>query len=136
MISSESDSIPWPCNNRFGYVRVKHGDGVVPERPYCVRMTKMDQVSFALMASGSTNGVCDGSTGKLRIRYLTPRESLRLMGQRDDAIDRIYDVEPIDSVRYRLAGNSIVVDVLAALFKGIYVDKTFRAKSRTLEDFL
>jgi len=136
MIDSESNTIRWPCYNKNGYVRVRGGDGVAVERPYCMRMTKMDQVSFALLASGSNNGVCDDSSGKPRIRYLTPRESLRLMGQKDDAIDRLYEVESVDSVRYRLAGNSIVVNVLEAIFKGIYIDRTFRNTPKTLEDFI
>ena len=59
------------------------------------------------------------------VRYLTPRECLRLMGQSDDTIDRIMDAEPSKTVQYRLAGNSIVVDVLEAVFRGIYIDRTF-----------
>lgn len=64
-------------------------------------------------------------TPNLRIRYLTPRECLRLMGQDDEAIDRLMAAEPTKTAQYRLAGNSIVVDVLMAIFKGIYIDKTF-----------
>lgn len=63
---------------------------------------------------------------KLRIRYLTPRECLRLMGQYDDAIDKIMEQCPQKTVQYRLAGNSIVVNVLEAIFKGIYIDNTFK----------
>ena len=65
------------------------------------------------------------SDDKLRIRYLTPRECLRLMGQTDDAIDKIMEAEPSKTTQYRMAGNSIVVDVLEAIFKGIYIDETF-----------
>lgn len=61
----------------------------------------------------------------VRIRYLTPRECLRLMGQRDGDIDKLMAAEPAKTVQYRLAGNSIVVDVLEEIFRGIYIGKTF-----------
>ncbi|OSI16969.1 DNA cytosine methyltransferase [Neisseria dumasiana] len=47
-----------------------------------------------------------------RIRKLTPRECLRLMGFRDD-----FKILVSDTQMYRQAGNSIVVDVLIALLK-------------------
>lgn len=49
-----------------------------------------------------------------RIRKLTPRECLRLMGFRDD-----FQIVVSDTQMYRQAGNSIVVDVLIALLKQI-----------------
>lgn len=71
------------------------------------------------------------------IRYITEREAFRLMGQRDDAIDKIMETEKAKTRLYEMAGNSIVVDVLADIFKGIYVDKTFGkcSKRPSLEDF-
>lgn len=72
----------------------------------------------------------------LRIRYLTPRECLRLMGQSDDAIDKLMEAEPSKTSQYRLAGNSIVVDVLTAIFRGIYIENTFekpKPKQKSLE---
>lgn len=47
-----------------------------------------------------------------RIRKLTPRECLRLMGFRDD-----FKIAVSDTQMYRQAGNSIVVDVLIAILK-------------------
>ena len=49
---------------------------------------------------------------KGRIRKLTPRECVRLMGFRDD-----FKIAVSDTQMYRQAGNSIVVDVLIALLK-------------------
>ncbi len=49
---------------------------------------------------------------KGRIRKLTPRECLRLMGFRDD-----FKIVVSDTQMYRQAGNSIVSDVLIALLK-------------------
>ncbi|CAN2190244.1 Dcm Site-specific DNA methylase [Candidatus Nanopelagicaceae bacterium] len=49
-----------------------------------------------------------------KIRKLTPRECLRLMGFRDS-----FKIVVSDTQMYRQAGNSIVVDVLMALLKQI-----------------
>jgi len=55
---------------------------------------------------------------KGRIRKLTPKECLRLMGFRDD-----FRQEVSDTQMYRQAGNSIVVDVLIALLKQMDITK-------------
>lgn len=67
---------------------------------------------------------------KLRIRYLTPRECLRLQAFPDDAIDKLEAVLS-KSALYKVAGNSIAVCCLKAIFKGIYIDKTFRDGRQT-----
>lgn len=61
----------------------------------------------------------------IRIRCLTPRECFRLMGQKDNDIDKLMEVEPSKNQQYLMAGNSIVVDVLVYIFQGIYIEKTF-----------
>lgn len=55
---------------------------------------------------------------KGRIRKLTPKECLRLMGFRDDFKQVVSDTQ-----LYRQAGNSIVVDVLIALLKQMDITK-------------
>lgn len=55
---------------------------------------------------------------KGRIRRLTPRECLRLMGFRDS-----FKIVISDTQTYRQAGNSIVVDVLIALLKQMDITK-------------
>jgi DNA (cytosine-5)-methyltransferase 1 len=55
---------------------------------------------------------------KGRIRKLTPRECLRLMGFSDD-----FNIVVSDTQMYRQAGNSIVVDVLIALLKQMDISK-------------
>lgn len=78
-------------------------------------------------------------TTELRIRYLTPRECLRLMGQHDDDIDNLIAEVPSKNQLYRLAGNSIVVNVLEAIFRGIYLENSFsdpEPKQVSLNDFL
>ena len=71
-------------------------------------------------------GGCGTVMNDMRIRYLTPRECLRLMGFDDPSIDTLIEAVPSKTNQYKLAGNSIVVDCLEAIFKAIYIDKTFR----------
>lgn len=58
-----------------------------------------------------------------RIRYITPRESFRLMGLTDTDIDKIQQLDISDNQQYKLAGNSIVVNVLEAIFQSLFEDK-------------
>ena len=51
-----------------------------------------------------------------RIRKLTPKENWRLMGFDDESFERAAKVNS-NSQLYKQAGNSIVVDVLMAIFK-------------------
>lgn len=109
-------------------------------------VTTVDQHGVALMEKPDAEGIpmaegerpIDVQKAKLRIRYLTPRECLRLMDFTDEQIDRLFVVEKSKSQLYKMAGNSIVVGVLAAIFRAIYIDETFKrpVKRVKLEDFL
>ena len=55
------------------------------------------------------------STNDFRIRKLTPRECWRLMGFKDKYFDGVQGVS--NTQLYKQAGNSIVVDVLRAIFR-------------------
>ena len=82
----------------------------------------------------------------IRLRKLTPRECFRLMGCREQEIDKIQtavfpnknDVVPIryglpeegsketrisDSQQYKMAGNSIVVDCLSGIFNNLFTNE-------------
>jgi len=63
-------------------------------------------------------GVDNYVTHTGRIRKLTPKECLRLMGFRDDFTQVVSDTQ-----MYRQAGNSIVVDVLIAILKQMDITK-------------
>jgi DNA (cytosine-5)-methyltransferase 1 len=91
---------------------MSHGTGgfsMTPEidlkiaRPLMSTMHKMHR-------AGEDNYV----TTNGRIRRLTPRECLRLMGFTDD-----FNIMVSDTQMYRQAGNSVVVDVLMELIKEI-----------------
>ncbi len=50
-----------------------------------------------------------------RIRKLTPKECYRLMGVTDEDADKMLEANS-NTQCYKQAGNSIVVDVLVAIF--------------------
>lgn len=60
----------------------------------------------------------EGDSANIRIRKLTPKECWRqcLMGFTDDDFERASKVNS-DTQLYKQAGNSIVVQVLEAIFK-------------------
>ena len=57
-----------------------------------------------------------------RIRKLTERECFRLMGVDDSDIDKIQSACISMTQQYKMAGNSIVVDVLYHIFRKLLVD--------------
>ena len=59
---------------------------------------------------------CLGVVNNMRIRKLTPKECFRLMGVKDEDFDKV-NKNQSDSSLYHLAGDSIVVNVLMAIFK-------------------
>lgn len=67
-----------------------------------------------------------------RIRKLTPRECFRLMGVDDKDIDKIQATGLSNSAQYRLAGNSIVVDVLFHIFRKMFVETENEDQQLTL----
>lgn len=57
------------------------------------------------------------------IRRLTPRECFHLMGVSETDIDKIQSEGISNSQQYKMAGNSIVVDVLYYIFKNLFIEK-------------
>ena len=58
-------------------------------------------------------------TNDLKIRKLTPKECFRLMGVKDEDFDKVAKNQSDNSL-YHLAGDSIVVNVLMAIFKELF----------------
>lgn len=55
-----------------------------------------------------------------RIRKLTPLECMRLMGVKDEDTQKMKDAGISDSQLYKMAGNSIVVNVLEGIFTQMF----------------
>lgn len=76
-------------------------------------------ISRTIKASKHDAGVCDNYC----IRKLTPRECLRLMDMDDSDIDKLMAAGISNTQLYKMAGNSIVVNVLYHIFRKMFVNK-------------
>jgi DNA (cytosine-5)-methyltransferase 1 len=56
-----------------------------------------------------------------RIKKLTPKECFRLMGMDDNDIQKIIDSGISNTQQYKLAGNSIVINILEYIFKNLFI---------------
>jgi DNA (cytosine-5)-methyltransferase 1 len=72
-----------------------------------------DGIAPTMTATSSDEKIFNG----YRIRKLTPRECWRLMGVKDEQFDKLHDIS--NTQLYKLAGNSIVVDVLMGIFRNL-----------------
>lgn len=91
-----------------------NGDGI--DLGYPQSNTRRGRVGHGVaktIPTGDSQGTLDG----FRIRKLTPRECWRLMGFSDEDFDKAKAAGISDTQLYKQAGNSIVVDVLMAIFK-------------------
>lgn len=117
-----------PQATEQGYVEVKPGslfDGSYPNsKTRRGRVQDEGKTSPTLMAHGEPPNYYEGKIEQTyRIRKLTPRECFRLMGVTEANIDKIQQSGVSQSQQYRMAGNSIVVDVLEHIFRKMFVDK-------------
>lgn len=70
----------------------------------------------------------------LRIRKLTPKECWRLMGFADEDFEKARKVNS-DTQLYKQAGNSIVVDVLVAIFRNLLTSEYEEPKEQQMKWF-
>lgn len=89
-----------------------------------------NQIANTLTTNAENMGVC---VHPLRIRKLTPKECWRLMGFDDEDFAKAEKVNS-NSQLYKQAGNSIVVNVLMAIFKELFVPK--KTRSEWLDELL
>lgn len=73
-----------------------------------------------------------GNATRYRIRKLTEREVFRLMDVSEEDIDKIQAAGISKTAQYRLAGNSIVVNVLYELFRKMFVQTECETQQLTL----
>jgi DNA (cytosine-5)-methyltransferase 1 len=121
-ITEPSISIPEDTN--LGYALAHEGDGVYINRPEQKRGVVQNQMIQTIKTSSNDIGVVvagqfqlkEINNKNLRIRKLTPKECYRLMGFSDQAFD-LAQANQSNSTLYHQAGDSIVVNVLMAIFK-------------------
>lgn len=105
--------------NKKGYEEARPGDYV--NITYPGSKTKRGRVGNGVahtLTCGDGNAVI---TENVRIRKLTPKECLRLMGWKDEQIDKIVAAKISGTQQYRQAGNGIVVQVLESIFKALFL---------------
>ena len=110
----DDNFISIPEATKQGYALAKDGDGVYINRPH----QKRDVVQKGMIQTLKTSGDDVGVVDNLRIRKLTPLECWRLMGIDDEDFYKAQSVVS-NSQLYKQAGNSIVVDVLVEIFRGL-----------------
>lgn len=92
------------------------GDGI--DLGYPQSTTRRGRVGHGVaktIPTGDSQGTLDG----FRIRKLTPRECWRLMGFDDTDFDKAQAAGISNTQLYKQAGNSIVVNCLEEIMKGI-----------------
>lgn len=98
---------------------IKNNNGEIPEFVdlYNARPLK-DGVAGTLSTSCGNDCGCGSFAyiSNLRIRKLTPKECFRFMGVKDEDFDKVAQNQSNASL-YHLAGDSIVVNVLMAIFR-------------------
>lgn len=105
-----------PESTKKGYAIAKKGDGVYINRPHQKRGVVQKDKIQTLKTSCDDIGVV---TSNLKIRKLTPIEAFRLMGVKDEDYKNV-KANQSDSSLYHLAGDSIVVNVLMAIFGELF----------------
>lgn len=104
------------CEPRIGAIRGRNPDNPSDRTagiPTQQRLETGGNVSNTLTTVQKDNVVLEPN---IRVRKLTPKECWRLMGFDDESFERAAAVNS-NSQLYKQAGNSIVVDVLEAIFK-------------------
>lgn len=126
-----------------GYIEIPPGgvfDASYPESSTRRgRVQDNGKVSPTLTACGDPPCLYEGIETKIirepsnyRIRKLTPRECFRLMGVSDEDIDKIQASGISNTQQYKMAGNSIVVDVLYHIFRKMFLEKDDENKQLSL----
>ena len=110
-----------PEATKQGYAEAYDGDGDGVNLAVPSSKTRRGRVGKQ-MANTLDTGCQQGVVTNYRIRKLTPRECFRLMGVDDKDIDTIQAAGISNSQQYKMAGNSIVVDVLYHLFRKMFVE--------------
>lgn len=108
--------------------KLREGDGLYLQTTEQFNRGGLDGISRTLKANMHDAGVVQN----YRIRKLTERECFRLMGVSEADIDKIQASGVSKTQQYKMAGNSIVVDVLYHIFRKMLVDKDCESEQLVL----
>ena len=109
-----------PQNTKQGYAIAHVGDGIYTNRADSKRgVVQRESIPTLKTSNKDIAVVVDDPTDLISIRRLTPRECWRLMGWSDEDIDKAFKANVSETQLYKMAGNSIIVNCLEAIFKNI-----------------
>lgn len=111
---SENGQILIKNATKLGYLKAQDGDGIDLGYPNSeTRRGRVQQQRAHTLTTGSSLGVLIGD----KIRKYTPLETFRLMGFADDDYYKVVEAGIREKDLYHVSGNSIVVNVMEAIFK-------------------
>lgn len=103
----------WKVDKQVGTLSVINIPKIsFPVRSAFYKYYKPDKYTATLRCTGRVGIVNHNYSA---YRYLTPRESFKLMGWKDEQIDKVIHLSK--KTLYRAAGNAIVIPVLEAIFQ-------------------
>lgn len=108
-----------PENTKKGYAEASVGDGVYTNRTNSKRGVVQKCKIPTIKTSSNDIGVVVDKDELISIRRLTPRECWRLMGWKDEYIDKVVIDKLSKTQLYRMAGNSIVIQCLKSIFMSL-----------------
>lgn len=109
-----------PQNTKQGYALAHVGDGIYTNRADSKRgVVQRESIPTLKTSNKDIAVVVDDPTDLISIRRLTPRECWRLMGWTDEDIDKAFKADVSETQLYKMAGNSIIVNCLKAIFKNM-----------------
>lgn len=82
----------------------------------CNRASLEDDLALTIPTKDQTKVALSGGGSTLKIRKLTPKECIRLMGFEDCDYEAMRSIGMSDAAIYHMAGDSIVVTVLISIF--------------------
>jgi DNA (cytosine-5)-methyltransferase 1 len=122
--SEHSDVLLIKEATKRGYKEALPGDSV--DLSYSGSNTRRGRVGSDIAHTLDTSISQGIVTGNGKIRYLMPRECLRLQGFAEDQIDRLLAITS-NAQAYKQAGNSVTVNVIEAIARRIRaVDEELR----------
>ena len=107
-----------------GYAEAYEGDSVNLEQPNSkTRRGRVGHDVAQTLTTSPQQGAVVNEANQLRIRKLTPKECFRLMGFSDEDANLLSENKISNTQLYKMAGNSIVVDVLEKLFANLFASE-------------
>ena len=106
-----------PEKTKLGFAIAEKGDGVYTNRTNSKRgVVQKGKIPTIKCSTNDIGVVVHNPNEEITIRRLTPRECWRLMGWTDCDIDKVNNKGISNTQLYKMAGNSIVINVLKSIF--------------------